>query len=251
MSNDIRPKRVRPLPRTPVALSVLNLLNERPMHPYEMRTRMRERGHDRAFKIRESSVYDTVTRLAERGFIEPVDVNREGRRPERTVYAITEAGRDELLVWMWELASEPPAEAPAFAAPLMFIYSLGQDRTMAAFQQRAARLEADISSSDAYRRAFVADMPGFVRDLRHRGGVHPGDAQSGARLAAGHAGRVAGRHLPVADPGPARGGRLHELTKRKAVSGAATPETARGIHERGLADTRGLGIFEDMPVGRA
>jgi len=163
MSNDGHPKRVRPLPRTPVALSVLNLLNERSMHPYEMRTMMRERGHDRAFRIRESSVYDTVTRLAERGFIEPVDVNREGRRPERTVYALTEAGRDELLVWLSELASEPPAEAPAFAAPLMFIYSLGQERTLAAFQQRAARLEADISSSDAYRRAFIADMPGFVR----------------------------------------------------------------------------------------
>jgi DNA-binding PadR family transcriptional regulator len=163
MSDDLHPKRVRPLPRTPVALSVLNLLNERPMHPYEMRTRMRERGHDRAFKIRESSVYDTVTRLAERGFIEPVDVNREGRRPERTVYAITEAGRDELLVWMWELISEPSAEAPAFAAPLMFIYSLGRDRAMAGFQQRAARLEADISASDAYRRAFATDMPGFVR----------------------------------------------------------------------------------------
>jgi DNA-binding PadR family transcriptional regulator len=163
MSDDLHPKRARPLPRTPVALSVLNLLNERPMHPYEMRARMRERGHDRAFKIRESSVYDTVTRLAERGFIEPVDVNREGRRPERTVYGITEAGRDELLVWMWDLVSEPPSESPAFAAPLMFIYSLGRDRTIAAFQQRAARLDADISASDAYRRAFTTDMPGFVR----------------------------------------------------------------------------------------
>jgi hypothetical protein len=64
----------RPLPRTPVALSVLNLLNERPMHPYEMRSLMRERGHDRAFTIRESSVYDAVARLAARGFGEPVEV---------------------------------------------------------------------------------------------------------------------------------------------------------------------------------
>jgi hypothetical protein len=79
------------------------------------------------------------------------------------VYGITEAGRDELLVWMWELVSEPPAEAPAFAAPLMFIYSLGKDRAIAGFQQRAARLDADISASDAYRRAFTTDMPGFVR----------------------------------------------------------------------------------------
>jgi DNA-binding PadR family transcriptional regulator len=108
-------------------------------------------------------VYDTVARLAERGFIEPVEVNREGRRPERTVYAITEAGRDELLVWLRELTSEPPAEYPAFAAPLMFIYSLGKDQAIAALQQRAARLEADISSAEAFRRAFLADMPRFPR----------------------------------------------------------------------------------------
>jgi DNA-binding PadR family transcriptional regulator len=163
MSNDRQPRHPRPLPRTPVALSVLSLLNERAMHPYEMRSLMRERGHDRAFKIRESSVYDTVGRLADRGFIEPVEVNREGRRPERTVYAITEAGRDELLVWLWDLASEPSPEYPSFAAPLMFIYSLGRDRALAALQQRAARLEADISSSDAYRQAFMAELPGFVR----------------------------------------------------------------------------------------
>jgi DNA-binding PadR family transcriptional regulator len=163
MSNEAAPKRGRPLPRTPVALSVLSLLNERSMHPYEMRSLIRERGHDRAFRIRESSVYDTVARLADRGFIEPVEVSREGRRPERTVYAITEAGRDELIVWLWDLASEPSAEYPAFAAPLMFIYSLGKDRALAAFTQRAARLEADISASDTFRRAFTAELPGFPR----------------------------------------------------------------------------------------
>ena len=163
MSDDRQPRRQRPLPRTPVALSVLSLLNERAMHPYEMRSLMRERRHDRAFRIRESSVYDTVARLAERGFIEPVEVNRDGRRPERTVYAITESGRDELLVWLWDLASEPAAEYPAFAAPLMFIYSLGKDKAIAALQQRAARLEAEISSSDVFRRAVLADIPEFPR----------------------------------------------------------------------------------------
>jgi DNA-binding PadR family transcriptional regulator len=146
-----------------VALSVLNLLNERPMHTYEMRSLMRERRHDRAFRIRESSVYDTVARLADRGFIEAVEVSREGRRPERTVYAITEAGRDELLVWLWELTSEPAAEYPVFAAPLMFLYALGRDRAIAALAQRAARLKADISASDAYLRAYLEEAAGFPR----------------------------------------------------------------------------------------
>jgi DNA-binding PadR family transcriptional regulator len=158
-----RAARPRPLPRTPIALSVLNLLNERPMHPYEMRSLMRERGHDRAFRIRESSVYDTVARLADRGFIEPVEVNRDGRRPERTVYAITGAGRDELMVWLTELTSEPDAEYPAFAAPLMFIYALGRDGAVTALRQRAARLEAEISSSDAFRRAITGEIPDFPR----------------------------------------------------------------------------------------
>lgn len=45
----------------------------------------------------------------------------------------------------------------------MFIYSLGKDRAIAALHQRAARLEAEISSSDAYRRAFLADLPDFPR----------------------------------------------------------------------------------------
>lgn len=156
-------KRSRPLPRTPIALSVLNLLAERPMHPYEMRRLMRQRRHDRAFKIRESSVYDTVARLADRGFVEPAEVSREGRRPERTVYRITEAGRDELLSWLWELTSEPAPEFPAFAAPLMFIYALGRDRATAALALRAARLEAEISSTDAFRAAFAAEVPGFPR----------------------------------------------------------------------------------------
>jgi DNA-binding PadR family transcriptional regulator len=156
-------ERKRPLPRTPVALSVLNLLAERPMHPYEMRALMRQRGHDRAFRIRESSVYDTVSRLADRGFIEPVEVSRDGRRPERTVYAITEAGRDELMAWLWELASKPSEEYPPFAAPLMFIYALGRDRAIAAFTQRAASLEAQVSSSDAYRQAFQAELTEFPR----------------------------------------------------------------------------------------
>jgi len=156
-------KRPRPLPRTPVALSVLNLLAERPMHPYEMRVLMRQRRHDRAFQIRESSVYDTVARLADRGLIEPVEVSREGRRPERTVYAITEAGRDELLDWLWELTSVPDAEYPAFAAPLMFIYALGKDRAIAALSQRAARLEAEISSSDAFATAMLSEVPEFPR----------------------------------------------------------------------------------------
>lgn len=81
-------------PLTTLALAVLELLHERPMHPYEMTQLMRERHVDRRVKLRPGSLYHTVERLESLGIIEVVDTQRHGRRPERTVYAVTEFGRD-------------------------------------------------------------------------------------------------------------------------------------------------------------
>ncbi len=41
-------------------------------------------------------------------------------------------------MWLTELTSEPAADYPAFAAPLMFIYALGRDGAIIALRQRAA-----------------------------------------------------------------------------------------------------------------
>ena len=77
----------------PLALAVLALLYERPMHPYEMVTTMRERGKHESVKLRYSSLYSVVEALERADLIVPRETERAGRRPERTVYAITEAGR--------------------------------------------------------------------------------------------------------------------------------------------------------------
>ncbi len=147
-------RRHRAIPRTPLALAVMNLLHERSMHPYEMKVLMLQRGHERAVRLKEASLYDTVQRLAEVGFIAPLEVSREGRRPERTVYGITQAGRDDLLIWMQQLIAEPSPEYPNFAAALMFILGLGKDVAITALTRRSAMLEAEISRIDAFERAL-------------------------------------------------------------------------------------------------
>src|SRR2546429_1051865 len=117
----------RELPRTPLALAVMNLLMERPMHPYEMKSTMKERGHDQVIRLKGGSIYDTVERLEAGGFIKSQETSREGRRPERTVYSITEAGRDEITGWLAELLTQPLSEYPRFAAALAFMAALAQD----------------------------------------------------------------------------------------------------------------------------
>src|ERR1700744_265536 len=90
-----------------LALSLLTMLMERPMYPYEMATSLRHRGKDESIKINWGSLYTVVQNLEKHGFIEAVEVAREGRQPERTTYRITEEGRDELRDWLRELLRGP------------------------------------------------------------------------------------------------------------------------------------------------
>jgi DNA-binding PadR family transcriptional regulator len=100
-----------------LALSLLNLLMQRPMYPYEMAATLRHRGKDQAIKINWGSLYTIVQNLEKYGFIEAVEVDREGRQPERTTYQITEAGRAELMDWLRELLGVPEREYTRFKAP--------------------------------------------------------------------------------------------------------------------------------------
>ncbi len=138
------PKFTRSLP----ALAVLNLLCERPRHPYALRVLIRERGIEAVVRMGNASIYDAVQRLERVGFIEASAPSREGRRPERTVYSATEAGRDELQIWMAELLSEPVEEHSQFGAALAFVIGVGRDTTLNLLRRRAALLESLIAAHE-------------------------------------------------------------------------------------------------------
>jgi len=141
-------KTERELPRTPLALAVMNLLLEHPMHPYEMKLKMKERGHDLVIRLKGGSIYDTVERLEEGGFITSQAPSREGRRPERTVYAITETGREEITAWLRELLAQPVNEYPQFAAALAFFAALDKEEVVRLLQVRATMLESQIAGTE-------------------------------------------------------------------------------------------------------
>jgi DNA-binding PadR family transcriptional regulator len=103
-------------PSNPLALAVLALLFERPMHPYEMGVILKQRHKEDSIKLRYGSLYTVIELLQKRGFIAARETARDGRRPERTVYEITPAGRDELHDWMADLIAAPAKEYPQFEA---------------------------------------------------------------------------------------------------------------------------------------
>jgi DNA-binding PadR family transcriptional regulator len=127
----------------PLALAVMALLYERPMHPYEMVTVMRERGKHETVRLRYSSLYSVVSAMEREGLISPRETMREGRRPERKIYEITDAGREEFLTWLRELLREPVKEYTQFAAGLSFLPGLPPEEAIALLEERVGRLEAE------------------------------------------------------------------------------------------------------------
>ena len=156
-----------------LALAVLSCLIERPMHPYEMSTTLRTRGKEQSIKLNYGSLYSVVENLARHGLIETVETVREGRRPERTVYAITDAGRTEFEDWMAELLSTPVREYTSLEAALSLVAAISPDEAARLLAERAERLELEITGLDATM-AFTRErrMPElFVVETEYRRAV--------------------------------------------------------------------------------
>jgi DNA-binding PadR family transcriptional regulator len=123
-----------------LALAVLSYLTQRPMHPYELSRTLRDNGDARSIKFNHGSLYMVVQQLEKAGHIAAQETNREGQRPERTVYALTEAGRHELRDWLRELIGEPQHEYPSFVAALSLIGALPPSQVIPLLRQRLDRL---------------------------------------------------------------------------------------------------------------
>jgi DNA-binding PadR family transcriptional regulator len=133
----------------PLALAVLSLLTERPMHPYEMLGVMRMRELTNVIKVSQSSLYSVIEALQREGLIIPEAIRREGRYPERTIYATTESGRDELKAWLRSLIRQPQVEYTEFAAGLAFMGYLPPEEVATLLEEHARNLQEQIASTQS------------------------------------------------------------------------------------------------------
>ena len=139
-----------------LALGLLALLVPgRPMHPYEMATLLRRTGKEDDLQIKWGSLYTVVQNLEKHGFIAATETSRAGRRPERTRYDLTAAGRAEVTDWLRELVAEPQKEESRFEAALSVLGVLPPDEVRQLLEQRVRVLDERIA---AQRAALAAEQ---------------------------------------------------------------------------------------------
>jgi len=167
--------------RSTLAMLLLALLLEAPMHPYRMQQVIKERGQDQLVNVAQrNSVYQALERLVRDGLARPGDTIRDSGRPERTTYEITEAGAAALRSWLVEMLPTPAREFPEFPAALAFIPILPPAEVRALLERRLATLTEKLAEivaqappglprlfliEDEYRAALLRSELDWLRAL--------------------------------------------------------------------------------------
>ncbi|MGN8246857.1 PadR family transcriptional regulator [Cellulomonas soli] len=125
-----------------VAVLALALLHERPMHPYQVHQTLTRRGDTRLVRVNPGAVYHAVERLERDGLARTVGTDRDGRRPERTTYEITPAGREAFADRVRGMLGEDHPAYPLFTVGLAECHELPEPDVTDALTRRHARIAA-------------------------------------------------------------------------------------------------------------
>ena len=166
--------------RSSLGLMVLWQLIGEPMHTYRMQKLIEAQGKHRVVNVRSpASLYQTIKRLEHHGLVEVKETIHGSSQPDRTVYTITDQGRDTAREWLGEMLVKPVANAG--------VHRCGVDPVRAAprrgtkvVEERAERVAVDLAQAadelaanpglprlflleEEYRRAVLqAGWPGYA-----------------------------------------------------------------------------------------
>jgi DNA-binding PadR family transcriptional regulator len=149
-----------PKRHSPLALAILALLFEEPMHPYRMQQLIRERGKDEVINVRSrNSLYQAIAGLLRAKLIAVRETSRDERWPERTVYELTDKGRQAGVTWLREMLSTPASEFPEFPAALAYLPMLTPEDARLQLEWRVHLLEQELLRIDTELNKVQESIP--------------------------------------------------------------------------------------------
>jgi DNA-binding PadR family transcriptional regulator len=135
---------------SPLAIAVLALLAEEPMHAYRMQQLMKERGVGMVVNVRNrSGLHAAIERLTRDELIRVRAVERDTRHPERTVYELAPHGREALLASLRDKLATPAPEFPVFPAAVSFLHLLSPQDARTQLELRAGELQRQLTETQA------------------------------------------------------------------------------------------------------
>ena len=144
-------------------LVILGFLRGRPLYGYEIKYMIEQIMGDWT-NIAFGSIYYALGKLAEEGFVEKVGTEQEGGRPSRTVYQITDAGREEFMRLLREVWGNVEEQYFTFDIGLSFMSALPIGEVKDLLRKRVKHLEHIIQYLEVHQAEQLADgrVPGHL-----------------------------------------------------------------------------------------
>ena len=133
-----------------VRLVILGLLRKAPLYGYEIKQIIEEHMSDWT-SIAFGSIYFALDKMAEEGFVEKVSVEKEGKRPSRSVYQITQAGRAEFLRLLREGWQDVERQYYSLDVCLFFLDALPPEEILAFLRARQSALRETLRHIESHR----------------------------------------------------------------------------------------------------
>ena len=140
-----------------VRLVILGLLRERPLYGYEIKQIIEEHMSDWT-SIAFGSIYFALDKLSDEKFVEKVQVEQENKRPARSVYQITDKGRDEFLRLLRESWQQAERQYFSIDICLFFLETLPLDEIKAYLHRRVAQLEGTLTYLDSHQQEALGEQ---------------------------------------------------------------------------------------------
>jgi DNA-binding PadR family transcriptional regulator len=154
-----------------VRYALLGLLAQRPRHGYDLHTAFEAVvGGAHNWDVKPAQVYTTLARLEEGGLVAEESVEQAGG-PEKRIYAITPAGRQELAQWFGD-GVEQGHQRDEFYVKLMLTLATGEANPRRVIQTQRLRLFKDLHDLTAQRsrldpKTSLAQMLLFDKAIMH------------------------------------------------------------------------------------
>jgi DNA-binding PadR family transcriptional regulator len=156
-----------------VRLVLLGFLSDRPLYGYELKQIIEEHMGDWT-SIAFGSIYFALDKLAEEGFVEKVAVEQTGSRPSRSVFQVTETGRQEFLRLLRASWQTIERETYEIDTCLFFLNRLSLSEVKEYLRFRLVRLESTLQHLSAHEAEQFQDpqVPPQARAIFEHTRVH-------------------------------------------------------------------------------
>ena len=141
------------------ATMLLGLINQRPLNPYEITKQLQIMNVHRWYNIANSTVYATLKVLEKKEYI-CVNIEKGGNMPDKTVYSLTDKGKQEFLKTLRQSILSFDYDTNIFSIAAFFIDALDDPQSL--LSQRLMLLNNYLKGIDLQIATIKGDIPSIA-----------------------------------------------------------------------------------------